>query len=185
MPVGAFGGRADIMEQIAPLGPVYQAGTLSGNPAAVAAGQVTLKLLAAPGFYENLSAQTHKLAQGLGERAKAAGVPLATDSIGGMFGLYFTDQIPTAFEQVQRCDVEKFKNFFHGMLIRGIYFAPSGCTCIGGKATYCRGSLPACVLLPPANYALRQYYPQPQRGNRRTRDASAAQYDRRNLCSDY
>ncbi|TEA79105.1 glutamate-1-semialdehyde 2,1-aminomutase [Allopusillimonas ginsengisoli] len=125
MPVGAFGGRADIMEHIAPLGSVYQAGTLSGNPVAVAAGLVTLKLLAEPGFYDRLSEQTRKLAEGMAERARAAGVPLATDYVGGMFGLYFTDSIPTTFAQMQQCNVEQFKKFFHGMLIRGVYFAPS------------------------------------------------------------
>ncbi|NYT36180.1 glutamate-1-semialdehyde-2,1-aminomutase [Allopusillimonas soli] len=125
MPVGAFGGRADIMEQIAPLGPVYQAGTLSGNPVAVAAGLATLKLLAEPGFYDRLSAQTRKLADGLTERARAAGVSMCADSIGGMFGLYFSDSVPTLFDEVSRCDVEKFKKFFHGMLIHGVYLAPS------------------------------------------------------------
>lgn len=125
MPVGAFGGRADIMEQIAPLGPVYQAGTLSGNPVAVAAGLATLKLLAEPGFYDRLSAQTRKLADGLTQRARAAGVSMCADSIGGMFGLYFSDGVPTSFDEVSRCDVEKFKKFFHGMLIHGVYLAPS------------------------------------------------------------
>lgn len=125
MPVGAFGGRADIMEYIAPLGPVYQAGTLSGNPVAVAAGLATLKLLSEPGFYENLTAQTQKLAMGLAERAKTAGVPLSTDYVGGMFGMYFRATIPTTFAEVSTCNTEKFKKFFHAMLIKGVYFAPS------------------------------------------------------------
>ncbi|RTZ45811.1 glutamate-1-semialdehyde-2,1-aminomutase [Candidimonas sp. SYP-B2681] len=125
MPVGAFGGRADIMEHIAPIGNVYQAGTLSGNPVAVAAGLATLKLLAEPGFYERLSAQSGKLANGLAERAKAAGVPFCSDHVGGMFGLYFRESIPTTFEEVSTCDTELFKKFFHGMLIKGVYFAPS------------------------------------------------------------
>src|SRR3546814_3180037 len=109
MPVGAFGGRADIMEHIAPIGPVYQAGTLSGNPVAVAAGRVTLRLLSEPGFYERLSARTAKLVDGLIERANAAGVEFSADYAGGMFGLYFTAAIPTTFEEVSRGDVERFK----------------------------------------------------------------------------
>ncbi len=125
MPVGAFGGRADIMEYIAPVGPVYQAGTLSGNPVAVAAGLATLRLLSEPGFYEKLSAQTQKLAKGLTERAAAAGVPFCADSVGGMFGLYFTSQVPATYAEVAACDVERFKKFFHAMLIKDVYFAPS------------------------------------------------------------
>jgi glutamate-1-semialdehyde 2,1-aminomutase len=125
MPVGAFGGRADIMEHIAPLGGVYQAGTLSGNPVAVAAGLVTLELLAEPGFYDRLGEQTRKLVQGLEERARAAGIPLCTDSVGGMFGLYFSESVPTTFAQVSEGNIERFKRFFHAMLIRGVYFAPS------------------------------------------------------------
>ncbi len=125
MPVGAFGGRADIMEHIAPIGNVYQAGTLSGNPVAVAAGLATLKLLAEPGFYERLSAQSKKLADGLAERAKAAGVAMCADHVGGMFGLYFRETVPTTFSEVSDCDTEMFKRFFHGMLIKGVYFAPS------------------------------------------------------------
>ena len=125
MPVGAFGGRADIMEHIAPLGPGYQAGTLSGNPVAVAAGLATLRLLSEEGFYERLSAQTAKLAQGLTERAHAAKVPFSADSVGGMFGIYFREGVPTTFEEVSESDVERFKKFFHAMLIRGVYLAPS------------------------------------------------------------
>ncbi|MBV6305350.1 glutamate-1-semialdehyde 2,1-aminomutase [Candidimonas humi] len=125
MPVGAFGGRADIMEHIAPLGGVYQAGTLSGNPVAVAAGLATLRLLSAPGFYEHLSAQTAKLAQGLTERARAAGIAFSADHIGGMFGIYFSEQVPTSLAEVSACNVERFKKFFHAMLIKGVHFAPS------------------------------------------------------------
>src|SRR3546814_906766 len=105
MPVGAFGGRADIMEHIAPLGNVYQAGTLSGNPVAVAAGLATLKLLAEPGFYERLSAQTRKLSEGLAERANAAGIPICSDHVGGMFGIYFRETVPTTFAEIGRAHV--------------------------------------------------------------------------------
>jgi glutamate-1-semialdehyde 2,1-aminomutase len=125
MPVGAFGGSAEVMRHIAPLGSVYQAGTLSGNPVAVAAGLATLRLIAAPGFYENLSAQTRKLAEGLTERARAAGVAFSADAIGGMFGIYFSEKVPTSLAEVSACDTEAFKTFFHGMLDRGVHFAPS------------------------------------------------------------
>ena len=125
MPVGAFGGRADVMDHIAPLGAVYQAGTLSGNPVAVAAGLATLKRIGEAGFYENLSKQTEKLASGLAQRAKAAGVTMTSDSVGGMFGLYFSDQIPASFAEVSKSDTELFNQFFHGMLEQGVHFAPS------------------------------------------------------------
>lgn len=125
MPVGAFGGRADVMDHIAPLGPVYQAGTLSGNPVAVAAGLVTLKLLSAPGFYEDLSRKSAQLADGLAQCAKDAGVPFCADSIGGMFGLYFRDSVPASFAQAGESNVDHFRQFFHAMLDQGVYFAPS------------------------------------------------------------
>lgn len=125
MPVGAFGGRADVMAKIAPLGSVYQAGTLSGNPVAVAAGLTTLELIAVPGFYEQLARQTTRLAEGLNKRAQMAGVPLVADSIGGMFGIYFSETVPTSFAEVSACDVAAFNKFFHACLQEGVYFAPS------------------------------------------------------------
>lgn len=125
MPVGAFGGRSDIMDSIAPLGGVYQAGTLSGNPVAVAAGLATLKLLDNPEFYEQLSAQTTKLAKGLEAAAKEAGVTFCTDSVGGMLGLYFSESIPTSFADVSASNTAKFNQFFHAMLDEGVYWAPS------------------------------------------------------------
>ncbi|OZI27443.1 MULTISPECIES: glutamate-1-semialdehyde 2,1-aminomutase [Bordetella] len=125
MPVGAVGGRADLMQHMAPLGGVYQAGTLSGNPVAVAAGLATLRLIAQPGFYEQLSRQTLRLADGLQQRARAAGIPFAADAIGGMFGLYFRDTVPASFAEVSDSDTDAFKQFFHAMLDRGVHFAPS------------------------------------------------------------
>lgn len=125
MPVGAFGGRADIMDTIAPLGGVYQAGTLSGNPVAVAAGLATLKLLDNEAFYQQLAAQTQKLAQGLEAAAKAEGITFCTDSFGGMLGLYFSETIPTSFAEVSASNTTKFNQFFHAMLDEGVYWAPS------------------------------------------------------------
>lgn len=127
MPVGAFGGKREIMEQISPLGPVYQAGTLSGNPLAMAAGLTTLRLISRPGFHDELTIYTTKMLQGLQERADAAGVPFVTTQAGAaMFGLYFTgaDDIVT-FDDVMTSDAERFKRFFHLMLDAGIYLAPS------------------------------------------------------------
>jgi len=125
MPLGAFGGRRDIMEKIAPLGPVYQAGTLSGNPLSVAAGLATLKKIAAPGFYESLTAKTKALVDGLSATAKASGVTFSAQSVGGMFGLYFAATPPTSYAEVMATDKEAFNRFFHAMLDRGIYLAPS------------------------------------------------------------
>ena len=126
MPVGAFGGRREIMERIAPLGPVYQAGTLSGNPVAMSAGLKTLELISVPGFFEALEAKTERLATGLVEAAKAAGVPLTTNCVGGMFGFFFTDapQV-TSYAQATACNLDQFKRFYHAILRRGIYLAPS------------------------------------------------------------
>jgi glutamate-1-semialdehyde 2,1-aminomutase len=125
MPVAAFGGRHEVMKYLAPLGPVYQAGTLSGNPVAVACGLATLKLIQAPGFYDRLAAQTRKLVDGLAGAARAAAVPFCVDAVGGMFGIYFADRVPASYAQVMACDKERFNRFFHAMLARGVYLAPS------------------------------------------------------------
>ncbi len=126
MPVGAFGGRRDIMEQLAPLGPVYQAGTLSGNPVAMIAGLTTLELISAPGFHQRLGAMTALLVEQLAAAAAHARVALATNHVCGMFGFFFTtERNVDRYEKVMACDVERFKRFFHGMLKEGVYFAPS------------------------------------------------------------
>ncbi len=125
MPVGAFGGKRAIMERIAPLGPVYQAGTLSGNPVAVAAGLATLREIEAPGFHDRLAAVTKSLTDGLAAAARRAGVPFAAQSAGGMFGLYFAPAVPDTYDAVMASDKDRFNRFFHAMLDAGVYFAPS------------------------------------------------------------
>jgi glutamate-1-semialdehyde 2,1-aminomutase len=125
MPVGAFGGKREIMEHIAPLGPVYQAGTLSGNPIAMTAGLKTLELISAPGFYDELSRKVVSLTDGILAAAKDAGIAMTCNRVGGMFGLFFSDQQVSSFEQATQCDTERFKKFFHSMLDEGVYMAPS------------------------------------------------------------
>lgn len=126
MPVGAFGGKREIMNQIAPTGPVYQAGTLSGNPVAMAAGLATLNQLSQPGFYQSLNEKAQQLVSGLQSAAQEAGIPFTTHQVGGMFGFFFSEEPTiTSFEQVKRCDIDRFKRFFHLMLQQGIYLAPS------------------------------------------------------------
>jgi glutamate-1-semialdehyde 2,1-aminomutase len=126
MPVAAFGGRSKVMHSLAPLGPEYQAGTLSGNPVAMSAGLVMLDEVSQPGFYEQLTDYTSRLMAGLKERAIAANVAFHTNQVGGMFGLFFTDQTQvTCFAETMACDAEKFSRFFHLMLAQGVYLAPS------------------------------------------------------------
>jgi len=126
LPVGAFGGKREVMEHIAPLGPVYQAGTLSGNPIAMAAGLSTLKLIQAPDFHKNLDAAAKRLCESLQAVADKAGIGFTTNQVGGMFGIFFTDEKNiSSYEQVIKCDQERFKKFFHGMLDHGVYLAPS------------------------------------------------------------
>lgn len=125
LPVAAFGGRADLMKHLAPLGGVYQAGTLSGNPVTVAAGMATLQLIQAPDFYPQLTAQTARLVQGLSKAAREAGVDFCADSVGGMFGLYFAKELPTSYASMMECNKTRFNAFFHAMLDDGVYLAPS------------------------------------------------------------
>ncbi|MCB1616286.1 MAG: glutamate-1-semialdehyde 2,1-aminomutase, partial [Pseudomonadales bacterium] len=126
MPVGAFGGKREIMQHIAPLGPVYQAGTLSGNPIAMTAGLTLLKQVSSPGFYQQLGDKVNTLMQGLQAAADEAGIPFTTNQAGGMFGLFFTEvKTVSSFQQVSQCDLKRFNRFFHAMLDEGIYLAPS------------------------------------------------------------
>jgi len=125
MPVAAFGGKRAIMREIAPLGPVYQAGTLSGNPVAIAAGLATLALTERAGFYEALGATASALCRGLEAAAKRANVDFCADFAGGMFGLYFAPRVPVSYAEVMACDKARFNRFFHAMLAAGVYFAPS------------------------------------------------------------
>jgi glutamate-1-semialdehyde 2,1-aminomutase len=126
MPVGAFGGKREIMESIAPLGGIYQAGTLSGNPIAMAAGLKTLALISAPNFYEGLTQKTQTFVNAMQQRAIEVGISMTTNTVGGMFGLFFSDEPKiSSFAQVMKCDQARFKTFFHGMLAEGIYLAPS------------------------------------------------------------
>jgi glutamate-1-semialdehyde 2,1-aminomutase len=125
MPLAAFGARRDVMRHIAPLGPVYQAGTLSGNPVAVACGLATLELIERPGFYETLARRTRQLADGLMQAARARGVAFSADAVGSMFGIYFSERVPASYRDVMQCDRDRFNRFFHQMLARGVYLAPS------------------------------------------------------------
>ena len=125
MPVGAYGGKREYMQQVAPSGPIYQAGTLSGNPVAMAAGLATLELIQAPGFYDTLAAKTRALCAGLEHAAAKHGVPFTTNHVCGMFGLFFSAERVTSYAQATRCDVAAFRRFFHSMLARGVYLAPS------------------------------------------------------------
>ena len=125
MPLAAFGGPRAVMELLAPLGPVYQAGTLSGNPVATACGLATLREIAKPGFFDELAERTRSLVTGLLDAARAAGVPMAGDSEGGMFGFFFAAELPQHFAAVMASDKERFNRFFHAMLNAGVYFAPA------------------------------------------------------------
>jgi len=125
MPLAAFGATRDIMSLLAPLGPVYQAGTLSGNPVATACGLATLQEIAKPGFFDALSARTRSLVDGLTAAAHKAGIPMVGDSEGGMFGFFFADALPQNYGVVMGTDKERFNRFFHGMLERGVYLAPA------------------------------------------------------------
>ena len=156
MPMGAFGGKREIMEKIAPLGPVYQAGTLSGNPIATAAGLATLKLIQAPGFYESLTAKTKALCDGLVGAAKKHGIAFSAQNIGGMFGLYFADACPGTYDAVLACDKEAFNRFFHAMLDAGHYFAPSAFEAGFVSAAHSEADIAATIAAADAYFATLQ-----------------------------
>jgi len=125
LPMGAFGGKRNIMQQLAPIGPVYQAGTLSGNPVAVAAGLKTLELIQKPNFYDDLSLMTKRLVDGMTDGAKSKGISFCARNVGGMFGMYFSDYPPNSFDEIMNSNRENFNKFFHSMLEQGFYFGPS------------------------------------------------------------
>jgi glutamate-1-semialdehyde 2,1-aminomutase len=155
MPVGAFGGRRDIMEKIAPLGPVYQAGTLSGNPVAVAAGLATLALTEAPGFYETLAKRTRALTEGLAAEAKRHGVAFCANAVGGMFGVYFAERVPDSYDTVMATDKAAFNRFFHAMLDAGVYLAPSAYEAGFVSAAHSDADIAATVRLAGQAFAAR------------------------------
>lgn len=153
MPVGAVGGRRDIMEKLAPLGRVYQAGTLSGNPVALAAGLATLKLIQEPGFFERLAATAEALAAGLEQAARRRGVPFSAQALGGMFGIYFRGSPPAGYADVMQCDAAAFNAFFHQMLERGIYLAPSAYEAGFVSSAHSRADIAATVAAAEAAFA--------------------------------
>ena len=153
MPLGAFGGRAEIMAKIAPQGPVYQAGTLSGNPLSVAAGLATLKLIQAPGFYPALAAKTKRLVDGLAAAAANAGVVFSAQAVGGMFGLYFRAAPPGSYAEALQCDREAFNRFFHAMLAAGHYFAPAAFEAGFVSAAHSEADIDATVAAATAHFA--------------------------------
>jgi glutamate-1-semialdehyde 2,1-aminomutase len=164
LPLAALGGRRDIMEKLAPLGPVYQAGTLSGNPVAVAAGIATLKIVQAPGFQEKVEKTALALVEGLESEAKKAGVAFSARSIGSMFGLYFRDARPASFAEVMQCDRERFNRFFHVMLEQGIYLAPSAYEAGFVSAAHGAAEIDATLAAARKAFLLTAGTPSPSRG---------------------
>jgi len=154
LPVGALGGRREIMDKLAPLGPVYQAGTLSGNPVAVAAGLATLRLVEQPGFQEKIESTARLLVEGLVAEAKKAGVAFSAQSIGSMFGLYFRETAPKSFAEVMQGDRARFNRFFHAMLEQGFYLAPSAYE--AGFVSAAHGEAEVAATLEAARAAFRQ-----------------------------
>jgi glutamate-1-semialdehyde 2,1-aminomutase len=162
LPVGALGGRRELMEKLAPLGPVYQAGTLSGNPVAVAAGIATLKIVQQPGFCERVEGTTQALVHGLIEEARKAGVPFSAQSIGSMFGIYFRASPPGSYAEVMQCDRDAFNRFFHAMLEAGVYLAPSAYE--AGFVSAAHGDAEIAATLEAARAAFRRERATPARG---------------------